>query len=234
MTFEDLEAWKQARRLAREVYVRCREEKLGKYFGLRDLIQRAVVSVMTNVAEGSERTGTQEKLHFYNIALRPLGSQKFVFMPFNQLRAGASTLDKRLILKNASHNTTEAQSFRRKLMRHGMRSRSRSSITAKLRDFLNGDSRSQERDGSNGSQLDGATRRRARASAGEARSLLCVDEDNFSHLARPAADLSNSAIGVGKLISGLIASTHRRTVTNAAAIATLILLPISYPLYSIC
>ena len=74
MTFEDLDAWKQARIMAREVYTLCRDDKLGKDFGLRDQIQRAAVSVMTNVAEGFERTGTQEKLHFYNIALRPVGS----------------------------------------------------------------------------------------------------------------------------------------------------------------
>ena len=73
----------------------------------------------------------------------------------------------------------------------------------------------------------------ARASAGEVRSLLYVVEDNFPHLARPAADLRNSPIGVGKLISGLIASTQRRTAAKAAAIATLILVPISYFLSSI-
>lgn len=68
LIFEDLEAWKDARRVVNEVYKMTRTGALSKDFGLKDQIQRAAVSVMTNLAEGFERTGSQEKLHFYNIA----------------------------------------------------------------------------------------------------------------------------------------------------------------------
>ena len=68
MKFEDLEAWQEARVVVRRVYDLTRSERLKRDFGLCDQIQRSSVSVMTNIAEGFERTGQQEKLHFYNIA----------------------------------------------------------------------------------------------------------------------------------------------------------------------
>ena len=68
MKFEDLEAWQEARVVVRRVYDLTRNEGLKRDFGLCDQIQRSSVSVMTNIAEGFERTGRQEKLHFHNIA----------------------------------------------------------------------------------------------------------------------------------------------------------------------
>lgn len=68
MVFEDLEAWQAARKTVNLVYRMTREGTLSRDFGLKDQIQRASVSVMTNIAEGFERTGSQEKLHFYNIS----------------------------------------------------------------------------------------------------------------------------------------------------------------------
>lgn len=74
MTFEDLEGWKEARKLVRAIYALCRQQgQLTSDFGLRDQLQRAAVSCMTNIAEGFERTGIQEKLHFYNIARASCG-----------------------------------------------------------------------------------------------------------------------------------------------------------------
>ena len=68
MIFEDLEAWKDARAVVNEVYKLTRSDPLSKDYGLKDQLQRAAVSVMTNIAEGFERAGSAEKLHFYNIA----------------------------------------------------------------------------------------------------------------------------------------------------------------------
>jgi four helix bundle protein len=59
--------------LVTEIYALTREASLAKDFGLRDQIQRAAVSVMTNIAEGFERTGGSEKLHFYNSARASCG-----------------------------------------------------------------------------------------------------------------------------------------------------------------
>ena len=68
MTFEDLDGWKQARQLTREVYTLTRKDSLVKDFGICSQIQRAAVSIMSNVAEGFERFHLPEKLQFYNIA----------------------------------------------------------------------------------------------------------------------------------------------------------------------
>jgi four helix bundle protein len=69
MMFEDLEAWQQARQLVNEIYSLTRENScLSKDFGLTDQVQRAAVSIMSNVAEGFERTHLPEKIQFYNIA----------------------------------------------------------------------------------------------------------------------------------------------------------------------
>ena len=73
MKFEDLDTWQEARTLVNRIYALTREPILARDYGLRDQIQRAAVSVMTNIAEGFERTGGPEKLHFYNIARASCG-----------------------------------------------------------------------------------------------------------------------------------------------------------------
>jgi four helix bundle protein len=117
MKFENLDAWREARVLTKDVYALTRVGSLAKDLRLCSQIQAAAVSIMSNVAEGFERTGDQEKLHFYNIA---------------------------------------------------------------------------------------------RASCGEVRSQLYVVEDVYSESAAKTAALRKSADSVGRLISGLIASTRRR------------------------
>ena len=72
-SFEELEAWKNARELVRFVYSIFRREPASRDFGLKDQVQRAAVSAMTNVAEGFERVHSAEKLQFYNIARASCG-----------------------------------------------------------------------------------------------------------------------------------------------------------------
>ncbi|HEY3168508.1 MAG TPA: four helix bundle protein, partial [Candidatus Binatia bacterium] len=66
--FEDLEVWQEARRLTQTIYRVTRAEKFSKDFSLRDQIQRAAVSVMSNIAEGFERGGNQEFIQFLYVA----------------------------------------------------------------------------------------------------------------------------------------------------------------------
>src|SRR5216684_4253257 len=58
--FEDLEVWKEARRLTQRIYQLTKNENFSKDFALRDQIRRAAVSIMSNIAEGFERSGTAE------------------------------------------------------------------------------------------------------------------------------------------------------------------------------
>ena len=68
MTFENLEAWQQARQLTRDIYTLTRKHEIAKDFGICGQVQRAGVSTMSNVAEGFERQHLQENLQFYNVA----------------------------------------------------------------------------------------------------------------------------------------------------------------------
>ena len=74
--FEDIEAWKKARELARNIYAISNEGPFARDFGLRDQIRRAAVSVMSNVAEGFERGGDVEFRRFLAIAKGSAGEVK--------------------------------------------------------------------------------------------------------------------------------------------------------------
>ncbi|HQO65044.1 MAG TPA: four helix bundle protein, partial [Syntrophorhabdus sp.] len=66
--FEDIEAWEKARRIAKNVYAACRQVEFSRDFGLRDQMQRAAVSIMSNIAEGFERGTNKEFIQFLFIA----------------------------------------------------------------------------------------------------------------------------------------------------------------------
>jgi len=71
--FEDLEVWQEARRLTQAIYRLTKAEKFMKDFALRDQVQRAAVSVMSNIAEGFERGGNQEFIQFLYVAKASCG-----------------------------------------------------------------------------------------------------------------------------------------------------------------
>ena len=66
--FEDLIVWQKAHELAIEVYRITSQERFCRDFGLRDQIQRAAVSVMSNIAEGFERYSRLEFRQFLSVA----------------------------------------------------------------------------------------------------------------------------------------------------------------------
>lgn len=55
--FEDLIAWQKARELTRAIYQVTQQGVFAKDYGLTGQIQRASVSIMSNLAEGFERGG---------------------------------------------------------------------------------------------------------------------------------------------------------------------------------
>lgn len=66
--FEDLIAWQKARKLTRAIYEATRQDVFAKDFGLSGQIQRAAVSIMSNIAEGFERGGRGEFYQFLSTA----------------------------------------------------------------------------------------------------------------------------------------------------------------------
>jgi four helix bundle protein len=66
--FEELIVWQKASLFAQDVYRITGAGDLRKDFGLRDQMQRAAVSVMSNIAEGFERYNRREFRYFLSIA----------------------------------------------------------------------------------------------------------------------------------------------------------------------
>lgn len=64
--FEDLNCWKTSRILVKEVYKISNQGEFKRDFGLRDQMQRASVSIMTNIAEGFARYNTKDSIRFLN------------------------------------------------------------------------------------------------------------------------------------------------------------------------
>ena len=67
-TFEEINAWQNARVLVKDIYAMTRRGDFCKDYGLKDQIQRAAVSICSNIAEGFERRGNKEFVNFLWIA----------------------------------------------------------------------------------------------------------------------------------------------------------------------
>jgi four helix bundle protein len=63
--FEDIEAWKESRILVKEIYQYFMNIK---DYGFKDQIQRAAVSIMSNISEGFDRGSNKEFIHFLVIS----------------------------------------------------------------------------------------------------------------------------------------------------------------------
>ena len=68
ITFEDLDAWSESMKLVRDVYELTKKFPQEERFGLTSQIQRAVVSIPTNIAEGHGRYSKMEFANFVSIA----------------------------------------------------------------------------------------------------------------------------------------------------------------------
>jgi len=67
-SFTDLNAWKEAHKLVLMIYEITKDFPKEEMFGLTSQIRRAVVSVVSNIAEGFSRQSYKEKTQFYFIA----------------------------------------------------------------------------------------------------------------------------------------------------------------------
>jgi four helix bundle protein len=66
--FEDLNIWGLARELENQIFNLTKKENFKKDFGLVNQINRATVSIMSNIAEGFGRGSNKEYLNFIIIA----------------------------------------------------------------------------------------------------------------------------------------------------------------------
>jgi four helix bundle protein len=70
--FEDLRAWQSSRELVGIVYKLTNQGAFQKDFALRDQIRRAVISVMSNIAEGFGAGSDAEIIRFLGFSRRSL------------------------------------------------------------------------------------------------------------------------------------------------------------------
>jgi len=67
--FEDIEAWQEARVLVKYIYgIVSSNKSFSQDYGLREQIQRAAISIMSDIAEGYSRNTDKEFIHFLYIA----------------------------------------------------------------------------------------------------------------------------------------------------------------------
>lgn len=83
--FEDLLCWQQARLLVNDIYTVTKAGELSKDYGLKNQLQRAVVSAMTNIAEGFSRYHRREFIRFLDIAQSSLWEvNSLLYIVFDQ------------------------------------------------------------------------------------------------------------------------------------------------------
>ncbi len=66
--FEKLEVWQVARRLVKRIYEVTKNFPTEEKFGLTNQLRRAIVSVSSNLAEGSCRNSFKDQARFSEIA----------------------------------------------------------------------------------------------------------------------------------------------------------------------
>ncbi len=66
-SFTDLVVWKEAHKLVLMVYEVTKKFPKEEAFGLTSQMQRAAVSITSNITEGFSRRSPKEKLQFYSI-----------------------------------------------------------------------------------------------------------------------------------------------------------------------
>ena len=71
-SFESLEVWQKSRALVSDVYRLVQLFPSYENHALCDQIRRSVISIPSNIAEGSGRTSIKEKIHFIEIAFGSL------------------------------------------------------------------------------------------------------------------------------------------------------------------
>ena len=71
-SFERLEVWNKSRLLTKKIYNKTQNFPDSEKFGMISQLRRAIISVCSNIAEGSSRKSKKDQSHFYNIAFSSL------------------------------------------------------------------------------------------------------------------------------------------------------------------
>src|SRR5215469_14764853 len=78
--FTELKVWQRGHQLVLGAYRATVGFPVAERYGLQSQLRRAALSVSTNIAEGSKRTGTQEYARFLNISEASLAEAEYLLM----------------------------------------------------------------------------------------------------------------------------------------------------------
>lgn len=70
--YKDLDAYKESKALVILVYALLKKFPREEQYALCDQLRRAVISVPSNIAEGSGRTSSKDQAHFFEMAFGSL------------------------------------------------------------------------------------------------------------------------------------------------------------------
>mgnify|MGYP000885238076 FL=1 len=117
-SFEKLEVWNDARNLVKMIYLHTNNFPERERFGLSSQMQRAVVSIVSNIAEGVSRNSVKEKIRFVELAygsLMELYCQLYVSVDLDYLTPNKFTLIKAEIDKIANKANALKRNFIKQL-----------------------------------------------------------------------------------------------------------------------
>jgi four helix bundle protein len=66
--FKNLTVWQKSKDLAIDIYKLTNTGKLAKDYGLREQMQKAAVSIPSNIAEGNDRESDKEMIRYLHIS----------------------------------------------------------------------------------------------------------------------------------------------------------------------
>ncbi len=68
LNYDDLDVWKECRKLVSEIYVITKDFPKEEIYGLTNQLRRASISIISNIAEGTGRNSTKDSLQFFYIS----------------------------------------------------------------------------------------------------------------------------------------------------------------------
>lgn len=77
--FEELNIWKLALKVTKEIYDLTSKKDFSKDFELKNQIRRAIISVSSNIVEGFEKNNNNEFIRFLKIAKGSAGEVRNQF-----------------------------------------------------------------------------------------------------------------------------------------------------------
>ena len=84
--YRELKVWQKSIDFAESVYLLSSEFPADERFGMTSQIRRSAVSVAANIAEGAERHGEREFIHFLGIASGSLAETSTFLLLAQRLR----------------------------------------------------------------------------------------------------------------------------------------------------